>query len=233
MPNHVKNILKFEGTVEKISKLIEKYKTVIPAQLSYTYDEAKIICENDEGDFGWYNPSTGEFEFSNNETVKGLPDGYKFKIKETFFHFPDFEKIIAPPANIFRGNLGEKERKECEEKGIPNWYDWNYENWGTKWNSYSCERISLDTYSFETAWSGVPKLIKRISLQFPDVKIIYKYADEDFSYNTGEYHFLNGEQIYSYHPEGGSNEAFALALEIRPEYQDDIEFVDGKYQWKN
>ena len=42
---------------------------------------------------------------------------------------------MAPqPEDLFHGNLGEKERAECAEKGIPNWYDWQVSNWGTKWD---------------------------------------------------------------------------------------------------
>ena len=42
---------------------------------------------------------------------------------------------MAPqPKDMFHGNLGTKEREECAEKGIPNWYDWNVSNWGTKWD---------------------------------------------------------------------------------------------------
>ena len=46
----------------------------------------------------------------------------------------DFNHFIPQPDNIFRGNLGDKEEKMCEEQGIPNWYRWNNQNWGTKWN---------------------------------------------------------------------------------------------------
>jgi len=42
--------------------------------------------------------------------------------------------MVPQPANIFRGNLGTAEREQCAEQGIPNWYDWNVENWGTKWD---------------------------------------------------------------------------------------------------
>jgi hypothetical protein len=42
--------------------------------------------------------------------------------------------MVPQPDNIFRGNLGTKEREECAEQGIPNWYDWNVSNWGTKWD---------------------------------------------------------------------------------------------------
>ena len=42
--------------------------------------------------------------------------------------------MVPQPEDMFHGNLGETERAECAEKGIPNWYDWNVSNWGTKWD---------------------------------------------------------------------------------------------------
>lgn len=50
--------------------------------------------------------------------------------------------MVPQPEDMFHGNLGEAERKECEEKGIPNWYDWNVANWGTKWD------VSLEGLEF-------------------------------------------------------------------------------------
>ena len=44
-----------------------------------------------------------------------------------------FEKIIPMPSNIFRGDVGAEAKKKY---GKNNWYDWSYENWGTKWNAY-------------------------------------------------------------------------------------------------
>ena len=70
----------------------------------------------------------------------------------------DFEKIIPPPDNLFRGNIGNDEQKYCKDNNLPNWYDWNRENWGAKWNASYCElRPSKQGDStvllFETAWS--------------------------------------------------------------------------------
>jgi hypothetical protein len=42
--------------------------------------------------------------------------------------------LVPQPDNLFTGNLGEQERQDCEEQSIPNWYDWNVQNWGTKWD---------------------------------------------------------------------------------------------------
>lgn len=44
--------------------------------------------------------------------------------------------ILHPmPENTFTGNLGQKEREQCAEENIPNWYDWCVSNWGTKWDT--------------------------------------------------------------------------------------------------
>ena len=43
--------------------------------------------------------------------------------------------ILYPqPKDIFKGDLGQKEREQCAKDGVPNWYDWNSSNWGTKWD---------------------------------------------------------------------------------------------------
>ena len=69
--------------------------------------------------------------------------------------------MVPPPENMFHGNLGEKERKECAEKGIPNWYDWQVSNWGTKWDVSTEGLEFIDnkdgtaeiTGWFDSAWS--------------------------------------------------------------------------------
>jgi len=62
---------------------------------------------------------------------------------------------------VFRGDLGQEERKDCEDKGIDNWYDWSVSNWGTKWeasdlhmdDSGDYDDCAHVTVSFSTAWS--------------------------------------------------------------------------------
>ena len=69
--------------------------------------------------------------------------------------------MVPQPANMFQGSLGTKERQECAEQGIPNWYDWNVSNWGTKWD-VSTEGLEFTdngdgtaeiTGWFDSAWS--------------------------------------------------------------------------------
>lgn len=79
--------------------------------------------------------------------------------------FVDFKKTIPPPANMFEGSSGDKERKMCKEQGIPNWYDWQTENWGTKWNAYNT-KITLEysdiiVFEFQTAWYCPEPIFKK------------------------------------------------------------------------
>ncbi len=162
--------------------------------------------------------------------------GTKDQVKEViekfkaFDHFPDFEKVIPPPENIFRGDLGKAEEEICKREGRPTWYDWNRANWGTKWNCCACEKMNDNIFIFETAWGGVPIIVNTISKQFPDIEFIYEFADEDTGYNTGIYKLKNGinDEII---PAGGSNKAYEIALKLRPENKEYYKLVDGEYEY--
>ena len=107
------------------------------------------------------------------QNVKGSKgydtEGYEF----------DFNHFIPQPDNIFRGNLGLNEEKYCKDNNLPNWYNWNVDNWGTKWNaniddSYwvsELEKVSSFRYDMATAWADPRPII---------VKMIEKYPDLDF-----------------------------------------------------
>ena len=139
MPNHVKNILKFNK---------KKYPNIFKELL------------NEKGNF-------------------------------------DFNLIIPTPDNIYQGDLGEKERKLY---GKNNWYDWNCENWGTKWNAYDNEQKENEIYNviiFETAWSCPKPIIEELAKKYD---FMYYYADEDIGYNCGKKKAINGmlfEQHFS------------------------------------
>jgi hypothetical protein len=114
--------------------------------------------------------------------------------------------------------------------GHTTWYGWCIEYWGTKWNSYSCEKESDNVYTFETAWSGVPKLIEKMSQQFPKVKILYKYSDEDTGSNCGVGEYQGGEVSFN-KLLSGSNEAYELAFELRPSRKEYYKMIDGEYKY--
>ena len=92
----------------------------------------------------------------------------------------DFNTIIPMPKYIYKGNLGTEER---EKYGSDNWYDWSYENWGTKWNAYSIEVESQEDTTlfldFCTAWSPPVPILehlweKKTHYNITDINCEYK-----------------------------------------------------------
>jgi len=96
----------------------------------------------------------------------------------------DFEAIIPPPDNMFTGNLGDKEREQCAREGRPNWYEWQCDNWGTKWNAY--EQSFEDTgygvlqVQFDTAWSPPYPIIEALREWEEIDYLVGGYVEEGF-----------------------------------------------------
>lgn len=112
--------------------------------------------------------------------IKGLGITLDLEAEEQKF---DFNAIVKTPDNIFQGNLGKEER---EKYGKNNWYDWNYENWGTKWNAYEVKLIDWsDTklvVDIQTAWDTPHKIWEALEEQGFTVKGVYYGEMEGFEY---------------------------------------------------
>ena len=126
----------------------------------------------------------------------------------------DFQKIIPMPSNIYRGDLGQKER---ERYGENNWYDWSVKNWGTKWNAYGYDETFSYTPGepllFLTAWSAPHPILERLSEMFPDMEITHEWADEDIGNNCGRCSYLGGERTEEWTPDF-EEEAVEFACEV-------------------
>ncbi|MFA5299689.1 MAG: hypothetical protein WC389_16010 [Lutibacter sp.] len=141
-----------------------------------------------------------------------------------FYRMPMAERIDVVETGIIYA-------KNVMNYGHKTWYEWSIENWGTKWNSSDCKKVNENTFEFDTAWSGVPKLIELMSKEFPDIEINYEYSDEDTGNNCASYKFLNGKVIEKIEPEGGSKEAYELAFKLRPERAGDYKLVGDTYKY--
>lgn len=122
----------------------------------------------------------------------------------------DFNKVVPMPENIFKGSLGNAER---EKYGKNNWYDWSWENWGTKWNAYETYIDGDGTLCFWTAWSAPIPVIDALAKKYPDVDIHHEWADEDLGQNCGTCDYHNGEVIEEYEPQT-YQEGMKLALSV-------------------
>jgi hypothetical protein len=154
----------------------------------------------------------------------------EIKSEESQFDF----NLIVPQPDELEGTksptriISDEEYAEDSSKGITkemsdeliskygydNWYDWRYENWGTKWNSDEVH-ICDNEITFNTAWCNPMALLVALSRKYPKIQFDIKFSDEDFGYNVGTYILKNGEEIDCYIPEGGTEDAYELALEIQ------------------
>ena len=138
---------------------------------------------------------------ANKLEVSGLKADCEKFLKHMGEHM-DFEKVIPMPEDCFTGNFGDKERKMCTEKGIPNWSDWCPENWGTKWNACGTvpvEQLSYGnyqtlTYCFDTAWDTPKGIITALWEQWPDLEFGGGYVHEGYEGCGGFYEFSNRKE---------------------------------------
>ena len=126
--------------------------------------------------------------------------------------------------------LGAAYLKNLGTYGYATWYEWAIATWGTKWNAYNQEFEEPNVLWFDTAWSGVPQLIQKLSEKFPDVEFDYAYADEDLGSNVGRGIVRNGE-INMTIPDNGSNEAFEIMFYVKPGIDEYFELTDEGYRW--
>ena len=116
----------------------------------------------------------------------------------------DFEKVIPSPSNMFRENLSQEDRERCVKEGIPNWYDWQSEHWGTKWNAHSDEGpveiedyksmdIRQATYRFDTAWDTPRPVIAKLWEDWPDLEFEGGYIHEGYD-GCGNFREFNNRE---------------------------------------
>ena len=115
--------------------------------------------------------------------VKTIVHAVNEKVDFTKFTNDDgdftFEKVIPMPEDIYREDLGERERQQY---GSRNWYDWSIENWGTKWDA--CDvNTEKRTVIFNTAWDFALPVIRELAKMVGD--LLCFYADEDIGCNCG------------------------------------------------
>tara|TARA_B100000315_G_scaffold59375_1_gene53892 strand:- start:2836 stop:3378 length:543 start_codon:yes stop_codon:yes gene_type:complete len=79
------------------------------------------------------------------------------------------------PENLFKGNLGKSEMEMCEQQGIPNWYDWNYENWGVKWD-FGCDGQKEE-------WDGSNNLSVFFMTPWGPPIVLYEYMTSEHRFH--------------------------------------------------
>lgn len=236
MPNHIQNKLVITGDADIIRRLIDTISTpqedegstryidfekIIPMPECLKHSEASSETNKALAVYLYKTDRMGLMErlcsINNNKILYDIVDG---PVKEYFKYY----------------NKGEEIYKMFEKYGATSWYDWSINNWGTKWNAYHTSTGDMDdenTYTlyFQTAWSHPYPVLEKLVSMFPELEFDYKFADEDFSYNTGTGYGREG-MLTMYYPNGGSDEAVKLYIECWDENEEDY-YKDEKGDWHN
>lgn len=235
MPNHITNILTFNGP----QKDVEALRNAI-----------KGVREDDEGgeehtliDFNKIIPMPSTLNITSGSMVdrgiailKFTEQGDDSGLRKMLEYPWVKSENITTPQQLLDYFLQEDEKNKSNRDylqearmaldniakyGHKDWYSWSVENWGTKWNAYQISEHG-DSIRFETAWSTPAPVIEELSNMFPTVTITLEYADEDFGYNCGIVKFLAGDIVEENIPKGGSAEAYAIATKIQATDVDDL-----------
>ena len=235
MPNYVRNIVKMEGIVKLPLFTVEggrmrfDFNKVIPMPESLDVesgsinDEAIIYYVTDKCTLPLRAISKPDKELVekkiNNRFSKGS------WAEEIFMRV--LEKTHAAPTS-WKEELykkGETYVANIRKYGHATWYEWCYENWGTKWNAGSNEQENDDTIIFETAWSNPEPVMLKLSEMYPEAAIEHWWADEDMGSNDGYRIYQGGEVIEGDYCESFSNEAYEIYIKCWGEsnclYQDE------------
>lgn len=93
--------------------------------------------------------------------------------------------------------------------GCPFWYDWNCDNWGTKWDACRANREEYPhgvAYTFDTAWSPPLPMLVKLSEQFPGLHLTLEWEEEQgfggtFEFDNGEASETDAYDVPSSHAE--------------------------------
>lgn len=111
----------------------------------------------------------------------------------------EFTTISTPPHQ-------EELQKTLKKKyGAPNWYEWNFTNWGTKWDlcDVTVEKgsiILLDErkrsiiVTFNTAWSPPLAAFDTIAKKFPKLCLKLDYAESGAGF-CGKVTWKDGKKV--------------------------------------
>lgn len=219
MPNHITNVVTFEGDAEAVAKIKaaiqgDSFEDGTPRHMDFN----KIIPRPEA-----LNITSGNGAFVAREAANVLQGraanvfGLSASINPFILKGEHWADFMTAMQNI-------------KDHGHPTWYEWSNENWGTKWNAYS-QRSEGDALRFDTAWSYPRPVFLALSKQHPDVSIFVEYADEDTGANCGQVLFQRGEIVTQHVPQNGSKEAYELSFKVNPDSSRYYRLVNGKYEF--
>lgn len=107
--------------------------------------------------------------------------------------------LPTPPEllNVQAPNTSGNTEELIKRYGSPDWYHWNVQNWGCKWDLTArivLENAGRTIYEFESPWTPPLIGIRKISELFPDLEFHISYEEPGMGFG-GTTIYSNGNTI--------------------------------------
>lgn len=102
-----------------------------------------------------------------------------------------FQSFFPMPKNL-KGKRTVKVKFGSEDLSIPDWMDWRFKHWGTKWDASPIEDDPINASNriiFNTADTTPDMAIAFLAVSFPEVSFHVIFSDEYPGNYSGEYTF--------------------------------------------
>lgn len=136
----------------------------------------------------------------------------------TFSKIAPLPKELEDTTSPVQDDVPKEERERLKKKyGADNWYDWQIQNWGCKWDASESAFYKNGEYwmvSFQTPWGPPIEFIQTLSKKFNKMTFELQYADEEYGQQPlGEAIISEGSVMYD-GPEEGTEEAEKFAESV-------------------
>ncbi len=204
MPNHVTNIVKFNGNADRFQEMLERIQNEEYGRGSIDFNKIIPMPES-------LNIQAGSMTRRGLEAYQGFIEVYTLAGTRTGLDLLNIPKAsedaflkMRPDIKPEDWALGRAAFQNIQQYGAPTWYEWCVQNWGTKWNAYNCNAApDANTMSFLTAWSAPHPILQKLSEMYPDLVVEHQWADKDIGANCGQRTYQGGDILDEYYPDYG------------------------------
>ena len=173
MPNWCYNSLKIEGSQKDMKHFLDQSLKPNPnGEKTFKFSNLIPVPEKIQRTISPASSALGR-KWVNEHQVSKIRDE---KI-DSIFSDSGVENQLIPLEN----NTPEKCQALIKEFGADNWYDWNLQNWGTKWDIEVDDYFVSDTEfecQFDTAWSAPTEFLHQLQKKFPNLDLRLTYLLE-------------------------------------------------------
>lgn len=225
MPNYVTNVVKMEG-ICNLPLFVETedgilgfdFNKIIPMPETLKVDDGSIVDVAIETVLRKMSEHRSLFDHTSYKHMKDE----EYECRRSHYDSMDDTQLLE---------LGLKYITNKVMYGATTWYDWCWDNWGTKWNSFDNTRHDENTIQFDTAWSAPVKVMLKLSEMYPDETIEHWWADEDTGNNTGHQVYKGGSVIEGGNHTNNSSEAYETYIFCRGKNK--CLYKDDNGSWKH